>query len=173
MKRIAATIAVIILVLVLAGCGGGDTSTSADTSGTPGATATAPGAPAAATAPAAPEKTIPRAFEKKTSTPAFFIDALNKDQPIVVLFYGADEISQEVLSKVKVVMDDKYYGGGAMFMLMKLDENNDVKKLERDFSIGYVPYLAVVNRTEQIIFEKNGYFDSKVLEQAVYNAMNK
>lgn len=176
MKKVAAIIVVISVALILAGCGGGDPGASAESSATPSAS-TAGAAPPAVSAPAtastAPEKAVPRAIEKKTTTPAFFLDALSKDQPVLVLFYGEDAISQDVLGEVKKLVEDKYYGGGAIYLLMKLDENDDIKKLERDFNIDYVPYVAVINRGEEIIFEKNGYVDSQVLEQAVYNAMNK
>ena len=175
MKKVAAILVVISFATILAGCGGGD-ATTASSESSPTASTPAPAPPAAAasaTASSTAEKPLPRAIEKKTSTPAFFLDALSKDQPVVVLFYGEDEISQDVLGEVKKLVDDKYYGGGAIYLLMKLDDNDDIKKLERDFNIGYVPYVAVINRGEEIIFEKNGYVDSQVLEQAVYNAMNK
>ncbi|MDP1809007.1 MAG: hypothetical protein Q8L35_05655 [Actinomycetota bacterium] len=175
MKKVAVIIVVISLAAILAGCGGGDATTaSSESSPTVSTTpATPPGVPVPAAASTTPEKTVPRAIEKKTTTPAFFLDVLSKDQPVLVLFYGEDEISQDVLGEVKKLVDDKYYGGGAIYLLMKLDDNEDIKKLERDFNIGYVPYVAIINRGEEIIFEKNGYIDSQVLEQAVYNAMNK
>jgi len=171
LKKIAAILVVISLAVILAGCGGGDTTTASSESSATAPTTVTPGAPAPAAG--TPERIVPRAIEKKTTTPAFFLDALSKDQPVLVLFYGEDEISQDVLAEVKVLVDDKYYGGGAIYLLMKLDDNNDIKKLEQDFDIGYVPYLAVINRGEEIIFEKNGYIDSEVLKQAVYDAMNK
>ena len=170
MKKVAVIVVAMILAVVVAGCGGGDPAAT-ETSGTPvpgavSATGTPPPAPE-------PDKVVPRAFEKTPTTPDFFVEALIKQMPIVVLFYGEDDISQDLLAETKKLNDDKYYGGGAVFLLMRIDENNQIKKLARDFSIGYIPYVAVLNRSGQIIFEKNGYVDDKVLEQAVYDAMNK
>ena len=171
MKQVAAIVIAIFFSIALAGCGGGGETASTEASSTI-VTGEAASATAAPVAPE-PDKIVPWTFEKKPTTPAFFIEALNKDQPIFVLFYGADEVSQDLLIEAKKLVDDEYYGGGATFLLMKVDDNDDIKKLERDFNLGYVPYMAVVNRAEQIIFEKNGYIDSKVLEQALYDAMNK
>lgn len=170
MKKVAVLIAVLSLALVLPACGGGSTA-STEASGTAGATAT-PGAAVPVAAPA-PRPGIPRPFEKGSKTPEFFVDALNKGMPVFVFFYGDDDVSKDVLGEAKKVVDDKYYSGGATFLLLKADENDQIKKLARDFEVTYIPYAAVVNRAEVVTFEKNGYVDSQVLQQALYDAMNK
>lgn len=170
LKKVAVLIAVLSLAVVLSSCGGGSTA-STEASGTPGATTT-PGAAVPVAAPA-PRPGVPRPFEKTPKTPEFFVDALNKGLPVFVFFYGDDDVSQDVLAEAKKVYEDKYYSGGATFLLLKMDENDQVKKLAREFDVTYIPYVAVVNRAEVVTFEKNGYVDSQVLQQALYDAMNK
>ena len=171
MKRVAVLVAVLFLAGLLAGCAGGG-STGTTTATPSGGTTATPAAAAGATG-GEPETKLPRPFDKKPTTPEFFIEALNKNQPILVLFYGEDEISRDILGEIKKLYEDKYYGGGSVFMLMKLDDNPQTKKLAREFKIGYVPYTAILNRSSAIIYEKNGYIDRKLIEQALYDAMNK
>lgn len=175
MKKVAVLIVLLVLAVALAGCGGGS-SAPTESSGTPSA-GEASGTPAAAggaaSAPAPEKKNLPRPFVTQPNTPEFFVEALKKNEPLFVLFYSDDEISEDVALEVNKVYEDKNYQGAAQFLLLKMDEGSEVTKLARDFSIGYVPYVAVLNRQETIVFERSGYVDSKVLEQALYDAINK
>lgn len=171
MKRVIPVAVVLILALILAGCGGGTEGTPAGTTSTvSGTTATAAGT-ATAQAPE-PRPTVPYSFVVRQDTPNFFKEALKKKTPIFLVFYTDDDpTSQAVMQEVKSVYDQ--YNGAADFMSLKVGENDEISRLAQQFRIGFVPYVAVINRSGTVIFEKNGYVDSKVLEQAVYNAVNK
>ena len=178
MKKYAILSTALVLALALAGCGGGTEATSESTTTTAPTTAEASGGASATVAAAGSDVSkatgVPRPFEENKDTPVFFLDALNKNQPVLVLFYGEDDLSQEVLAEIKRVYDDPYYKGGTVFLLVNIDDANDqTKKLAKEFSVGFIPYLAVVSRNKQITYEKNGYIDTKAVEQALYSAMNK
>ncbi len=178
MKKFAIVSTVLVLALALAGCGGGTEATSESTTTTSStSTAASTGAPTAVAVAASDVRTateVPRPFEENKDTPVFFLDALKKNQPVLVLFYGEDGLSQEVLVETKRVYDDPYYQGGTVFLFVNIDDAKDqTKKLAKEFSVEYIPYLVVVSRNKQITYEKNGYIDTKVVEQALYSAMNK
>lgn len=165
-KVFVAIIALIAAVLMLTGCGSSSAKTAA-TTGTVAPTATSTPEPAV-------EKKlpVPREFESDDKTPRFFMEALKKKDPILITFYNDDDIiSKEVLAEIKIVFDK--YDGTVTFLQLKSDLNAQVSNLADQFSIGFIPYTAVLNRNGTIIFEKTGYIDNKVIEQAVYNAVNK
>lgn len=171
LKKFIVFIALSILSISLAGCGSSSpAATASDTSATTTATVSTTGTPAV---PPAPVKlSVPRKFETDKNTPTFFIEALKKKQPILIVFYNDDDpISKEVLPEVKTVYDK--YNGSVIFLQLKSDLNEQVSNLAEQFHIGFIPYMAVINRDGTIIFEKTGYVDSKVIEQAVYDAVNK
>lgn len=168
LKKIVLIIAVLILTVVLAGCGGssGGQASSTETAGSPATESTA-------TVTAKPPKLgVPRKFKIQKNTPKFFVEALKKKEPILISFYNDDDtISKEVLAEIKIVYDK--YNGSVNFFNLKSDLNEQVTNLAEQFQIGFIPYIAVINRQGEIIFEKTGYVDNKVIEQAVYDAVNK
>jgi hypothetical protein len=186
LKKIAVSLAALILTIALAACSGGSTGAidDADTAGTKSVDQARP-APAPAAAPARKaEVRLPRPFEQKTTTPAFFLEALKQKEPLLVFFYNDDPLSQDVMAEVKQASEHKNYAGAVKLILLRLPEagENDPEvlrvsqeaiKLVEEFSASYVPYMAVLNRNNQIIFEKKGFVDSLVIEQALYDALNK
>ncbi len=178
MKKYAILSIILVLALALAGCGGESDVASESTTTTSTASTETSGEASATVAAAGSDVNkaaeVPRPFEENKDTPVFFQDALKKNQPVLILFYGEDDLSQEVLTEIKRVYDDPYYQGGTVFLFLNIDDANDqTKKLAKEFSVGFIPYTAVVSRKKQITYEKNGYIDTKVVEQALYSAMNK
>lgn len=174
MKKIFVTVAVIILAFALASCSGSPSGTPAASTSTASSSTT--GTPSAAgtqtASPAPVALSVPRKFETNKDTPAFFLQALKKKDPILIAFYNDDDpISKEVLAQIKIVYDK--YNGSATFLQLKSDLNEQVSNLAEQFHVGFIPYIAVINRQGVVIFEKTGYVDNKVIEQAVYDAVNK
>ena len=169
MKKVFVAIIVLITaIFILTGCGSSSASTAATTQ-TASSTATS-SLPATATVDK--KLPVPRKFEPNDKTPRFFMEALKKKEPILITFYDDDDvISKEVLSELKIVFDK--YDGTVTFLQLKSDLNAQVSNLAEQFKIGFIPYTAVLNRNGTIIFEKTGYVDNKVIEQADYNAVNK
>lgn len=169
LKKLVAVVAVLVLALVLAGCGGGGEATPAGTTDTAG-TSTAPGTPTAPATGARP--TLPYAFDVNNSqTPAFFKNELKKKEPVLVAFYADDAASEALIQEIQTAYGE--YEGVVAVMLLRTENNDEVAHLADQFKIGYVPYVAVLNRSGTVIYEKHGYADSKVLEQALYNAVNR
>jgi hypothetical protein len=182
-KKIAVLLVAVVLTITLVACSGGSPEPADNTD----AAAPNPAQPAAQTPPAtAPkvEPVLPRPFEQKTTTPAFFLEALKQKEPLLVFFYNDDPVSQDVMAEVKQASEHKNYAGAVKLILLRLPEagENDPEalrvsqeaiKLVEEFSVSYVPYMAVLNRDGQIIFEKNGFVDSLIIEQALYDALNK
>jgi hypothetical protein len=182
LKKIAVILAVLVLITTLAACSGGSTD-AGDSAQTPDPAPADQAQQAAAPAPKA-ESELPRLFEQKTTTPAFFLEALKQKDPLLVFFYNDDPVSQDVMAEVKQASEHKNYAGAVKLILLKLDptDENDAEalaifreavKLAEEFSVSYIPYTAVLNRNNQIIFEKNGFVNSQVIEQALYDALNK
>jgi hypothetical protein len=182
-KKIAVLLVAVVLTITLAACSG----SSPEPVDNPDAAAPNPVQPAAQTPPGpAPkvESALPRPFEQKTTTPAFFLEALKQKQPLLVFFFNDDPVSQDVMAEVKHASEHKNYAGAVKLILLRLPEagetdpevlrvSQEAIKLVEEFSVGYVPYMAVLNRDGQIIFEKNGFVDSLIIEQALYDALNK
>lgn len=164
-KKVVLVIVALVLVLALTSCGASNTVSGESTS-TPNASATS--------TPAAPvNQEVPRPFEVSENTPEYFQDALKTKETLLVLFYGDDAVSQEVAETVSKLHDDQKYQGVVRFLLLKVGEDDQTTGLARDFTIGYIPYVAVLNGRGTVVFEKQGYFDAKVLNQAIYDATNK
>lgn len=175
-------VAVILTVIaVFTGCSGGTgTETAAPTANqtqtsTPSSPASNSGSQSGSTAPATETaKPLPRPFEVKPNvTPQFFVDSLKQKKPVLVFFFGKDTTSKRVEAEVKKVTEDPAYAAALIVHLLDIDSSQEVTKLAEQFTVGFIPYLAVLDRDGQIVFEKTGYVDSKVIEQAVYSAVNK
>jgi len=166
-KKYLFIISIITLSFYLIGCGGSSGSTASSTeTASPGTAAPTGGA-------VKPKSlSVPRQFTANERTPSFFADALKQKEPILIAFYNSeDSISKEVLAEIKIVSDN--YSQSATFLILKPDENEETSRLTEQLEVGFTPYIAVLNRDGTIIFEKTGYIDSKVIEQAVYDAVNK
>ena len=164
-KKVALLIVALVLVLALTSCGAASTVSGESTATPEGSTTSTPAASV--------NQEIPRPFKVSENTPEYFQDALKTKEPLLVLFYGDDVVSQEVAEAVSMLHDNQKYQGVVKFLLLKMDEDEETTGLARDFTIGYIPYVAILNGSGTIIFEKHGYFDTKVLKQALYNATNK
>ena len=167
-KKYIFIIAIVLLSFYIIGCGGSSGSTASTTETTsPESSATA------GQSPITPKSlTVPRPFASNERTPTFFSDALKQKEPILIAFYNnEDSISKEVLAEIKIVSDS--YDQSATFLILKPDDNDETSRLAEQLAVGFTPYIAVLNRDGTIIFEKTGYIDSKVIEQAVYDAVNK
>jgi hypothetical protein len=171
----------LITLVILAGCSSGSapTQTGADTSPSTPSSSTSSSSPAPATSSSGTSaqttaKPLPRPFEvKPNATPQFFIDSLKQKKPVLVFFYGNDTTSKKVTSEVKKVTEDPAYAAALIVHLLDIESSKEVTKLAEQFEVSFIPYLAVLDRNGQIVFEKTGYIDSKVIEQAVYSAVNK
>lgn len=168
-KKIIYILTVLLFVLIQAGCGGSSgTSASSTQTASPESSETA----GASGGIQIKKLEVPRKFESNENTPAFFMEALKKKEPILVAFYNEDDsISKEILAEIKVVYDK--YNGSATFLQLKPDLNEQTSILAEQLQVHFTPYVAVLNREGTIIFEKTGYVDSKIIEQAVYDAVNK
>ena len=167
-KKYLFIISIVILSLFQLGCGGSSGSTASTTETTSPESAVTTGGSTIK-----PKSlTVPRSFSVNERTPTFFADALKQKEPILIAFYNSeDSISKEVLAEIKIVSDK--YSQSATFLILKPDENEETSRLAEQLEVGFTPYIAVLNRDGTIIFEKTGYIDSKVIEQAVYDAVNK
>lgn len=166
MKKVAAVIVALFAVMVLTSCGAATTASGEASSTVAGETGAAAPSPVVALE-------VPRAFEVSQNTPQFFQDVLKQKEPILLMFYAEDSISQEVMKAVQETYGNENYAGEVEFLLLKIDDSEEITELARDFAVGYIPFTAIVNRDGQVIFEKKGYVDTKVLEQALYIATNK
>lgn len=190
MRIVAAVFVAILMTMALAACGSAD-SASSETSGTATGAVTS-GTPSASATPPAPVETVlevPRTFEiDENATPQFFQDALKEKMPLVVIFYSDDSISKEVLASVNQVYNDDKYSGVVKFLFLKIDDEEasdqaldeseksrreETIELAKEFGVGFVPHTAVLDRNGTVVFEKKGFFETKVFEQAVYSASNK
>ncbi len=167
MKKVALLFVAVVLAFLLTSCGG-SSQVSSDSTDT--ASADSSGAPPPVEEPVL---SVPRIFEVKPNTPQFFKDALKTRAPIMVLFYSDDTISRDVLTEVNKIYADETYGGVVTFLLMKMGDSDRVTELAKEFAVGYIPHAAVLNRDGEVIFERKGYVDGELLEQAVYDASNK
>ncbi len=165
-KKYILIITIVVLSLFLIGCGGSSGSTASTTE-------TASPQTAAGESTIKPRNSVvPRPFTSNERTPVFFTDALKQKEPILIAFYNSeDSVSKEVLAEIKIVSDK--YGQSAKFLILKPDDNEETSRLAEQLDVGFTPYISVLNRDGTIIFEKTGYIDSKVIEQAVYDAVNK
>ena len=168
MKKIAVLVLAVTIAFILTSCGGSEgtpaTSTGTVSPETSGTTASIVMAPVILE--------VPRPFETSKETPKFFLKALKAKDPILLAFYNDDDsISREVLAEIKIVQEK--YQGAATFLVLKSDLNDQTSSLAEQFKVGFIPYMAVLNRKGTIIFEKTGYVDNQVIEQAVYDAVNK
>ncbi len=164
-KKYILIITIVVLSLFLIGCGGSSGSTASTTE-------TASPETAGGSAIKPKNSVVPRPFTSDERTPVFFTDALKQKEPILIAFYNSeDSVSKEVLAEIKIVSDK--YGQSATFLILKPDDNEETSRLAEQLDVGFTPYISVLNRDGTIIFEKTGYIDSKVIEQAVYDAVNK
>jgi thioredoxin-like negative regulator of GroEL len=154
------------LLLALSACGSNNTAKPASsTSGTASSKS-------AATPLASEKAPVPRKFVLKDSTPKFFRQAIDQGKPILVCFYNPDDsVSKEIINQIKPLNDK--YSNQVIFLLLKADANQENTALAKQLQIRFVPYVAVLNSRSKIIFEKTGYLDSQVMEQALYDAINK
>lgn len=157
------------------GCGGGATTTSGvptETTGAPTATPTA--APTAA-APAALQKKalpVPRTFQSNPQTPAWFQDALSKKKVILLEFYTkGDTTARKIRPEIQSVYEK--YSTDILLIILDTDEAEKSAALADQFGVSYTPHISVINKDGKVIREFRGYVDSKVLEQAVYDALHK
>jgi hypothetical protein len=166
-KKVVLVIVAIFAAIILTSCGSAQ-PVSSETSATGEAAATV-------AKPMVDENpTIPRSFNVTETTPQFFQEALKLKEPIFIMFYAEDAISQEVMESAKEIYNDDKYSGVVEFLLLKMnDDDEEITELARSFAVGYIPYTAVLNRDGQIVFEKKGFVDREVLEQALYGATNK
>ncbi len=163
MKKVAPFIVALVLVLALTSCGAASTVSGESTS-TAGTTT--------ATAAIQVDLEIPRTFEASENTPQFFQDVLKEKEPLLVMFYAEDVISQEVMRSIDALYRNEKYSGVVNFLLLEMDGEDEITELARDFAVGYIPFTAVLNRDGTVIFEKQGFVDEQVLEQALYSAVN-
>lgn len=163
MKKVALVIVALVLIFALTSCGAATTASGESTS-TPGATAAQAAAPRVLD--------VPREFKATENTPQFFQDALKEKEPLLVMFYSEDAISQEVMQSVDELFQNEKYSGVVSFLLLKMNTEDEITELARDFAVGYIPFTAVLDRDGTVIFEKQGFVDGEVLEQALYSAVN-
>lgn len=166
----------LITLVMLAGCSSGSVSTQTGAESSPPASTSSPapttGGSGTSVEPTA--KPLPRPFEVKPNvTPQFFVDSLKQKKPVLVFFYGNDTTSKRVTNEVKKVTEDPTYAAALIVHLLDIESSQEVTKLAEQFEVSFIPYLAVLDRDGQIVFEKTGYLDSKLIEQAVYSAVNK
>ncbi len=164
MKKVAPLIVALVLVLALTSCGAATTASGEST-------ATASNE-ATVTAAIQVVLEVPRAFEVSKNTPQFFQEALKEKEPLLVMFYSEDTISQEVMRSVEALYQNEKYSGVVNFLLLKMDGGDEITELARDFAVGYIPFTAVLDRDGTVIFEKQGFIDEEFLEQALYSAVN-
>lgn len=163
MKKVALIIVALVLVLALTSCGAGTTASGESTSTTGSTTVTAA---------IQVVLEVPRAFQASENTPQFFQDALKEKEPLLVMFYAEDAISQEVMRSIEALYENEKYAGVVNFLLLEMNGEDEVTELARDFNVGYIPFTAVLDRDGTVIFEKQGFIDERVLEQAIYSAVN-
>ncbi len=161
MKKVVLFIVALVMILALTACGAAGTG-STETTSTADATVTA-------TAPAVLE--VPRAFVPSGNTPQFFIDARKENQAILLMFYSPDQISQEVMRGINDLFENEKYVGLVKFLLLDIDDGEEITELARDFSVGYIPFTAILDEDGTVVLEKSGYVDVKVLEQALHSAV--
>ncbi len=164
MKKVAVVIVAMVFISVLTSCGAAETVSGESTS-TPSTTTTVQ---------AAIQRVleVPREFEASANTPQFFQDALKEKEPLLVMFYADDAISQEVMESVDELFQNEKYAGVVNFLLLEMNGEDEITELARDFAVGYIPFTAVVDRDGTVIFEKAGFVDAEVREQALYSAVN-
>ncbi len=163
MKKVAPLIVALVLVLALTSCGAAE-PVSGESSASVGSTTV--------TAALQVVLEVPRTFEISKNTPQFFQDALKKKEPLLVMFYSEDAISEEVMRSVEALYKNEKYSGVVNFLLLEMDGGDEITELARDFGVGYIPFTAVLDRDGTVIFEKQGFIDEQFLEQALYSAVN-
>lgn len=170
MKKVAPLIVALILVLALTSCGAASTVSGESTTTTTGTTGTTGNTTVTAAIQVVLD--VPRAFEASKNTPQFFQDALKEKEPLFVMFYTEDAISQEVMRSVEILYQNEKYSGVVNFLILEMEGEDEITELARDFAVGYIPFIAVLDRDGTVIFEKQGFIDEQVLEQALYSAVN-
>lgn len=179
MKKVVLVIVALILAIALTSCGAGS-DTTADTQQASGENQAADQNTAGTTTnnaatpqTAAKDDKLPRKIEDLNETPQYFQDAVKDKEPILLMLYSKDRTSQELMKDVKTLYEDEKYSGIVKFLILEMREDEETVDLARAFGVGYIPYTAIINREGKIVFEKTGFVDKEVLEQALYNATNK
>lgn len=178
--------------MAVSGCGGGDTTTTPDTKTTTTATTststTSSGSgnlrkiPNSSTLEVKPvekfndkypdEFAVNIVFKPNADTPQFFVDAINKKQPMLVEFFsGSDAISASMTQNVSEVQ--ARYGGKALFILLDADNPQAYGSLSAQLPVQYVPQFFVFNKDSTIIRSFTGFVDKDRLDQALYDAVNR
>jgi thiol-disulfide isomerase/thioredoxin len=156
-----------VLSAFLTGCGGG-TATSNKTP-----TATAAGA--TGTVPAALQKTalpVPRQVQPDNQTPSWFKDALAKKKVIMLEFYSkGDPASNKIRPEIQAVYEK--YSTDILLIILDTKEAEKSANLADQFGVSFTPQISIIDKDGKVIREFRGYVDSKVIDQAIYDALNR
>lgn len=159
---------IVLLSTFVAGCGGGGATT-----GTTGTTTTASGA--TGTTPAALQKTalpVPRQVQPDAQTPLWFKDALAKKKVILIEFYSkGDPSSTKIRPEVQTVYEK--YSSDILLIILDTNEAEKSATLADQFGVSYTPQISIIDKDGKVVREFRGYVDSKVIDQAVYDALHR
>jgi hypothetical protein len=195
MRRIVALFIAAMLVAGLTACGGGGEEAEAPPAegeaaapaAEGGAPPPAPGVPVAATSAVGDKSKVetdyPAPFpEVNESTPPEVADALKLKQPLLIVFVDkaqktTDDVKAELNSVTKkyrgLIEVTTYDISAAVDAEQGSEEASaslEAALFAKDLSIGYAPYMIVVDRNGMITWRSSGYVDRGLIEREVLRA---
>ncbi len=173
LRKIVIGLLVVIVVLVITGCGGGEPTPSTEV--TP-SISTSPAGGTTATV-SITKLEVPRKFTLSERTPTFFKEALEKKEPILLMFYSpTDIVSNKLREVVRKVNEDVDYQGKFILLLLDIDDIDKTFVLAEEFGVGDIPQLSILDAEGNVVREFRGeseYIDETLLKQVLYNIIKK
>jgi hypothetical protein len=163
--RVKAVVTLVILAIVVAGCGGGGKTPAkeekpAETKETTTAVAVEGRLP------------VPRELKADKDTPRFLKEAIESNEPFLVLFYmQEDYISDKVRQELRDVLQDPQFAGKVNVILLDTEDSEKTSKAAEIFKVSLLPHLAIVDSKGVVMAEFRGYVDSDVIKQSLYNVL--
>ncbi len=163
--RVKVVIALLILLVVVAGCSQG-TAPAEKEQQTSQTQVVPTGSVAIGKLP------VPRTLKVDKKTPLFLKQALERKEPIVILFYTQrDYVSSKVREELQNVLNDPTFSGKVIFLLLDTEEYEKTSRAAEMFKVNLLPHLAIIDDKGTVVAEYRGYVDSEVIKQALYNVL--
>lgn len=189
MRKVVIVAVAVVLALGLAGCGGGTEETAVPID----ASAPAAGAETSAsaeTSDTASEGEVFYPFPVTEETPASIKSALDNGEPMILLFFDADQkvtddVRKQINTAAKEAEIDLYtfnmgeYATVDAEGMIEVDEEalkadpagQALVATARELGVAFVPFTVIVDYQGQVVFKQAGFIDAGLLERQVTRAV--